>query len=146
MQKLFNKWHDWLDMPKFDAAWHQADMQDELAEFRQETNWFKKWSETSDVVYTYSRSQWSGHSLDFPLTKRHLVLGTIYMFPKYTGRFLFFRQAGRKAGADKVIRCVRNPKKLYKLDAIISHQNIAVDRELLHKVCKKQLRYWPLLP
>lgn len=143
---MINKWHTWLAMPAFDRAWHEADLADELAEYREERNWFKKWSELSDVVYTCTRSRWSGHPLEFPLPTLLFPLGIAYMLPKYTGRFLFFRRAGKKAGADKIIRCVRNPKKLHKLDEVITEQNITVDRKRLHAICQKQLRYWPLLP
>lgn len=144
--KLLNRWHDWLGMDKFDRDWHASDMADELAEYHEETNLIKKWSEASDVVYTYTRSRWSGHHLDFPLGKTAFCLGLLYMFPKYNGRFLFFRAAGRKAGATPDIRCVRNPKKLHKLDDIVSYQQIKVDLQELKTICQKMLRRWPLLP
>lgn len=144
--RSLNRWHDWLDMPKFDKAWHESDMADELAEYHEEAKLVKKWSEASDVVYTYTRSLWSGHSLTFPLSKAAFCLGLIYMLPKYSGRFLFFRNAGRKAGATPDIRCVRNPKKLHKLDDIITEQQIRVDSERLKAVCRKMLKRWPLLP
>lgn len=143
---MINKWHDWLGMSKFDKTWHEQDMADELAEYHEETNLIKKWSEASDVVYTYSRSKWSGHDLTFPLGKLAYVLGFLYMIFKYTGRYLFFRSAGRKAGADKDIRCVRNPKKLHKLDDILTEQKINVDVQKLKSICQKRLKYWPLLP
>jgi len=144
--KIVNRWHNWLNMPKFDSAWHQADMADELHEYHEEAKLIKKWSEASDVVYTYTRSRWSGHPLTFPLGKTAFCLGLIYMFPKYSGRFLFFKNAGRKAGASPDIRCVRNPKKLHKLDDIITEQQIKVDPERLKTICRKMLKRWPLLP
>jgi len=144
--KIISKWHDWLGMPKFDRAWHKADIKDELTEYEVETKLLKKWSEASDVVYTYTRSKWSGYELVFPLGRWLYIFGVIYMIPKYTGRFLFFRSAGHRAGADKTIRCVRNPKKLKKLDAIIKEQNIKVDSYKLRRICQKRRRYWPLLP
>ena len=141
-----DRWHTWLAMPGFDRAWHESDMADELAEFHEERNPIKKWSELSDVVYTYTRSKWSGHPLDFPLKAWLFPIGVAYMLPKYTGRFLFYRHAGKKAGADKVIRCVRNPKKLNKLNDVLEEQKIIVDRDKLRAICERQLRYWPLLP
>lgn len=143
---MLNHWHSWLAMPGFDRAWHERDLADELAEYHEETKLFKKWSELSDVVYTCTRARWTGHPLDFPLKKWQFYLGIIYMLPKYTGRFLFYWRAGKKAGADKKIRCVRNPQKLYKLEEILTEQKIHVDKARLLSVCKKQLRYWPLLP
>lgn len=144
--RLLDRWHSWLDMPKFDKTWHENDMTDELSEYHEETSLIKKWSEASDVVYTYTRSLWSGHPLKFPLGKPAFILGLIYMFPKYSGRFLFFRRAGRKAGAAPDIRCVRNPKKLHKLDGIITGQQINVDIKQLKDICQKMLKRWPLLP
>jgi hypothetical protein len=128
-------------MPGFDRAWHKADLADELAEYYEERKLLKKWSELSDVVYTCTRSRWSGHALEFPLRPWLLPVGVIYMLPKYTGRFLFYRRAGKRAGADKIIRCVRNPKKLHKLDDIITEQKITVDSDRLKAICRKQLRY-----
>ncbi len=133
-------------MPKFDKAWHEADMADELAEYEEETKLLKKWSEASDVVYTYTRAKWSGLDLSFPLMPYQYLLGLLYMLPKYSSRFLFFRGAGRKAGADKDIRCVRNPKKLHKLDDVVDEQNIEVSLDTLKAICKRRRKYWPLLP
>jgi hypothetical protein len=110
------------------------------------TKLLKKWSELSDVAYTCTRARWSGHELEFPLAKWQYPLGILYMYPKYSGRFLFYRRAGRKAGANKDIRCVRNPRKLHKLDEILAEQHIQVDRPRLHDVCQHQLKRWPLLP
>jgi hypothetical protein len=139
-------WHSWLAMPGFDQAWHERDLADELAEYHEETKLLKKWSELSDVVYTCTRARWSGHALAFPLRRWQFWVGLPYMYGKYTGRFLFYRHAGKKAGANKVIRCVRNPQKLHKLDNILAEQDITVDKARLLAQCKKQLRFWPLLP
>lgn len=143
---LLHTWHSWLGMPRFDRAWHEGDLADELAEYREETKLLKKWSELSDVVYTCTRSRWSGHRLPFPLRRWQFGAGAIYMLPKYTGRFLFYRRAGRRAGADKTVRCVRNPRKLYKLEADLAEQGVTVDWPKLHAICQRQLKRWPLLP
>lgn len=66
------------------------------------------------------------------------------MFPKYSGRWLFFRRAGKKAGAKKALREVRNPKKTHKLHTIAEKNDI--DEKLFQKTCEKQLKYWILLP
>jgi hypothetical protein len=133
-------------MPKFDEEWHKNDLADELAEYYEEDKILKRWSELSDVVYTCTRARWSGYDLTFPLRKRQFWIAVPYMLIKYTDRYLFYRRAGKKAGANKIIRCVRNPKKLHKLDGILAEQNITVDKARLLSACKKQLRYWPLLP
>lgn len=143
---LIQRWHSWLGMQKFDRAWHEADLADELAEYHEEARVLKQWSELSDVVYTCTRSRWSGHELAFPLKTWQYYLGVPYMLVKYTSRFLFYKRAGQKAGAKQIIRCVRNPKKLDKLESIIDRDGIEVDKQQLREVCEKQLRYWPLLP
>lgn len=143
---MIYKWHSWLGMPRFDKAWHEKDMMEELAEYHEEQKLVKRWSEVSDVAYTYTRARWSGHELEFPLAQWQLYVGYLYMLPKYTGRFLFYKQAAKKAGAKSVLRCVRNPKKLHKLDAIISEENVDVDLTKLKAQCQKQLKYWVLLP
>lgn len=143
---MINKWHSWIGMPKYDLQWHENDMADELAEYYEESRWWKRWSEMSDVAYTYTLGHWSGHNIDFPLARRHYYLGLVYMFPKYTGRFLFYRRAARKVGARTELRCVRNPKKLHKLEAVVAENKVEVDLGELKRQCEKQLRYWPLLP
>ena len=149
MRKNINilyKWHDWLALPKFTKSWYEDDLAGELSEYEAETKAIKRWSELSDITYTCSRARWSGYYLPFPLKRYQYWLGLIYMLPKYTNRFLFFRMAGRKAGANKDIRCVRNPNKLEKIDETIRDQNVEVDLEKLKNICQKQRRFWLLLP
>jgi hypothetical protein len=141
---MLNKWHDWLAMPRENLAWHRSDIDDELTEYEQEKNLFKKWSELSDIVYTSTRAQWTDHKLDFPLSKSKYFIGLIYMYPKYSSRFLFFKRASKKAGAKNPIHEVRNPKRIAKLEEIAGRNGLDKDKFL--KVCKNQLRFWPLLP
>lgn len=131
-------------MPKRDREWHKQDMADELGEYNEEAKLIKKWSELSDVVYTCTRSAWSGHVLEFPLQRWQFALGVVYMIPKYTGRWLFFRAAGKKAGVGTVVHEVRNPQKTHKLHHIA--EKYGIDRQEFQTICEKQLRYWPLLP
>jgi len=141
---IVNKWHKFLGMTKHDKKWHKQDMADELAEYYEETKLINKWSELSDVVYTCSRAKWSGHNLKFPFSNFKYALGLIYMFPKYTGRWLFFRSAGKKAQSTKQLHEVRNPKKVHKLHHIANKYDI--DPELFQGICEKQLKHWVLLP
>jgi hypothetical protein len=131
-------------MVKYDKAWHIADLADEMAEYDEETKLLKKWSELSDVVYTCSRGRWSGYDTEFPYKMWQFYSGLIYMFPKYTLRWLFYRSAGRKIGTTKDIHEVRNPKKIEKLNQIAERNN--VDPKKFAEICKKQLKYWPLIP
>lgn len=135
-------WHNLLDMERKDEAWHHSDIADELAELNEAVKFVDRWSEYSDVVYTVTRGRWGGYALASPLKKRHFIYGSIYMFPKYTSRWLFFRRAGKKSGATRKVAEVRNPKKLHKLSHIADKYGIDPDRFIAN--CRKQLKYWPL--
>ncbi len=141
---MIKKWHQLLGMELHEKQWHEQDLVDELAEYHEETKLINKWSELSDVVYTCTRGRWSGHEIVFPFSRWHFVFGVIYMIPKYTSRWLFFRSAGKKAMVSTIIHEVRNPRKTHKLHCIADKYRI--DRDLFQKICEKQLRYWPLLP
>lgn len=144
MRKVtYKKWHDFLDMPKEDKAWHENDIADEYKELEEARGFINRWSEYSDVVYTVTRGRWSGHDLGSPLSTGKFIYGSIYMFPKTTLRYLFFRRAGKKARAKQPLREVRNPKKTHKLHHIAKKYDL--DPEEFALICKKQLRYW-LLP
>lgn len=133
-----------LGMEKHDRAWHEADIADELAEYEKAQGFIEKWSELSDIVYTYTRARWSGHvGLASLLSLHQFFFGSLYMFPKYTLRWLFFRRAGRKSGAHRIVREVRNPAKTKKLISIANMYEI--DEAIFIEVCKKQQRWWPLL-
>lgn len=75
---MINSWHNWLNMTKYGKKWHENDLQDELNEYYEEKKLIKKWSELSDVVYTSTRGQYSGHDIKFPFSKWRLYLGLIY--------------------------------------------------------------------
>jgi hypothetical protein len=141
---MINKWHDWINMKWHDKEWHENDLAEELTEYYEETKIIKKWSELSDVVYTYTRGRWGGYDIQFPFKKWQFYLGLVYMFPKYTDRWLFFRAAGRKAGAKNDLHAVRNPRKTHKLHKVA--ENNGVDKEKFQRICENQLKYWPLLP
>lgn len=141
---IVQRWHDWVNQPKHDKAWHEQDIADELAELREARGIVSRWSEMSDIVYTVTRGRWSGHDLSYPIPKSYVLLGHIYMYPKYTSRAVFFRRAGKKAGARKLLQSVRNPKKVHKLETIATENGI--DPAHFVKVCEDQLRRWPLLP
>ena len=141
---MIDYWHSLLAMPKHDKKWHEDDLADELEEYHEENSIFMKWSELSDVVYTCSRGNWSGHKIGFPFSKLMYFIGILYMIPKYSGRWLFFRRAGKKAGSLKTLHEVRNPKKTHKLHHIAEKYDI--DPKLFQSICEKQLRHWVLLP
>ncbi len=35
---MINKWHQLLDMPKYDEAWHLQDLSDEMEEYKEATS------------------------------------------------------------------------------------------------------------
>ena len=141
MKKLIYEWHSYLDMPKYDLEWHKNDIKDELEELKEAKGLVHKWSEISDVVYTYTRAKWSGHKeLDFPLKKIHFYVGLIYMFPKYTLRWKFFNKLGKKFSKKLNITEVRNPKKIHKLNEIAKKYNI--DSVIFIDEAKKMMKWW----
>ena len=126
--KLLNKWHDRLGMPKYDEEWHRQDMADELAEYEEARGFIDTWSELSDVAYTYTRAKWSGHTtVPFPLARIKLYVGIVYMIPKYTLRWSFFRKLGHQFDTNLNISEVRNPKKIEKLKVIAEKYNLDPD-------------------
>jgi hypothetical protein len=141
---MIEKWHALLGMEKHDETWYRNDLEDEVSEYHSEQKMIARWSELSDIAYVCTRAQWSGVYIIFPFNKLLFYLGVMYMIPKYTARWFFFRQAGKKLKAAKTIREVRNPKKTHKLHSIA--EEYGVDIEMFQRICEKQLKYWPLLP
>ncbi|MEO6761409.1 MAG: hypothetical protein ABI220_03460 [Candidatus Saccharimonadales bacterium] len=140
---IVQKWHRWVNQPAESKAWHDDDIADELQELKEARGPVARWSEMSDVVYTVTRGRYDGHNLDYPIPRRQVFLGYIYMYPKYSLRVLFFRSAGRKAGATEPLQAVRNPKKTHKLNKIAEINGLGP--ELFVAICEKQLKHWPLL-
>ncbi len=144
MYRLTNYWHNFLDMPKHNRTWHQNDMNEEYQEYLEEKNIIKKWSELSDLVYTHSRSCWSGHKLRYPLNKKTVPLGLIYMYPKYTLRYTFYRKAGHIINQSVHLKEVRNPRKTYKLHEIAKKYDL--DEKEFTQTCQQLLKRWILIP
>lgn len=141
---ILRLWHNTLDMPKHNKQWHKEDMADELAELHEAKGFVNRWSELSDVAYTYSRGEWSGHNLELPISLGNYAVGLVYMYPKYSLRYAFFRHAGKKLDSTARLKEVRNPKKTHKLHTIA--EDYGLNKEQFQAVCEKQLKYWPLLP
>jgi len=139
---IIRLWHNWLDMKKHDRAWHEQDMKDEMAEYNEAAGLIERWSELCDVVYTCTRAHWGGFGdLKYPYARWTFFVGLIYMFPKYTLRWLFFRRVGRQFG--KVIHEVRNPQKVKKLCMIAERNDI--DPKDFQNACKRLMKYWIFL-
>lgn len=131
-------------MPRYDQAWHEQDLQDELSEYQEATGIIDSWSELSDVTYTYTRAQWSGHyTIAFPLSQWKLYIGILYMLPKYTLRWRFFRKLGHSFDSQIHISEVRNPRKIAKLKTIATKYNLPP--EPFVNAARRRLRYTILL-
>jgi hypothetical protein len=141
---LISWWHERLHMPKHDEAWHREDLADELQELKEAKGFVNRWSEYSDVAYTYTRARWSGYrSIVNPIGFWGFIWGLVYMFPKYSLRWAFYRRAGYKALPRVEMTEVRNPQKVEKLRSIA--EKYGVDPAQFEAICRAQLRYWPLL-
>ena len=144
MEKIINYWHSILDMPKKDYYWHLADVLEELKEFQEAKGLINKWSELSDVTYTYTRALWSGHTeMEYPLSKINFYVGLLYMFPKYSLRWKFYRVLGQKIDKNIKMTEVRNPQKIEKLKFIANKYNL--DPEEFTKEASKLMRRWIFL-
>ena len=133
-----------LDMPKKDFEWHQQDVLDELQEFNEAKGLINKWSELSDVVYTYTRAHWSGHkTIEYPFGKISFYVGLLYMFPKYTLRWKFYKVLGKKIDKNVKITEVRNPKKIEKLEHIAKKYNL--DPAIFKYEAEKLMKKWIFL-
>jgi len=140
---LINLWHSFLNMPKCDLDWHKQDIQDEIDELKDAKGLLYHWSEVSDIVYTYTRAKWSGHKIERPINIFMFSVGLIYMFPKYTLRWTFFRKLGNKMNSKIKLTEVRNPMKAEKLEQIALRYNL--DEEEFKKEAAKLIRYWIFL-
>lgn len=131
-------------MPKNDLAWHRKDIDDEMKELEESRGFFHRWSELSDVCYTYSRARWSEYrDFSWPLSPHEYYWGLLYMYPKYSLRYLFYLVAGKIANRSVRLHEVRNPRKVEKLHGIAEKNGL--DPERFEAVAKKMLRFWPLL-
>lgn len=116
-------------------------MEEELAEYHDARGLINSWSELSDVVYTYTRARWSGHtSLSFPFPRTMFYIGALYMIPKYTLRWKFFRVLGHRFDTHLHISEVRNPKKIVKLETIAKKYDL--DPERFVSEALMLMRYW----
>ncbi len=141
---FITRWHSILDMPKKGFDWHEEDISDELKEFKEARGLMNKWSELSDVVYTYTRAHWSGHTtIECPLSKVSFFIGLLYMFPKYTLRWKFFRVLGKKIDKNVRITEVRNPKKIEKLKIIAQKYNLDPEQFIIEAT--KLMKKWVFL-
>jgi hypothetical protein len=137
-------WQKLLDVPKWDLDFHKKDLQDELEEYKEAVGFINRWSEASDVVYTWTRAKyWSKVEIgSFPLSTLTLLWGMTYMYPKYTLRWLFFRSVGKEMNIK--VNEVRNPRKVKKLENLARLNN--ADPKDFVRIATRKLERWLLLP
>lgn len=131
-------------MEKKTADWHHTDVARELEELSEARRIVDRWSELSDVYYTYGRARADGHVVEYPLPAYTKLPAMLYMIPKYTLRYWFFRKAGKRVDPSSRLTEVRNPKKVHKLHHIAAKYSL--DPLSFEKTCTEQLKRWILLP
>jgi len=70
-------------------------------------------------------------------------MGLLYMFPKYTLRWRFYRVLGKKIDKNVKIAEVRNPKKIEKLEKIARKYNL--NPQQFTDEAKKLIKRWIFL-
>jgi len=149
VELLLTRWHRFLGLPRqAPPSWYRHRLCEELQERRAANTFWRKLSETSDVVFSISRANFDG----FPVRRlppfvasRHSLLYA-YMLSKYTLRWTFYRAIARLCSAPnyRSIREVVNPGKDRKLEEVASRHRIDVDK--FCRVGRRLRRIWPLLP
>ncbi len=79
---VYRRWHNLLDMPHRDKAWHERYMAEEFAELQAERGLINRWSEYADVVYGVTRARWNGYAVPSPISRTRFIYGSLYMFPE----------------------------------------------------------------
>ncbi|CAZ84861.1 unnamed protein product [Tuber melanosporum] len=145
---LLRRWHRMLGLSRQSPpSWYRDRLREELQERRTAKTSLRKFSETSDVIFSISRARYDGfpvRTLPPFVASRDALLYT-YMLAKYTLRWKFYRTAAILCNApcDKV-REVINPRKDHKLDEVASRYQI--DPVEFRRVGRQLRRVWPLLP
>jgi hypothetical protein len=98
----------------------------------------------SDVAFAWARARWTGHrEIRRPLNLAEYLAALLYMLPKYTLRWLFFRAAGRRLDPTVRITEVCNPAKPDKVRAIAEKYGLNPLR--FEAVCRALARHWVFL-
>ncbi|KAF9737006.1 hypothetical protein PMIN06_004140 [Paraphaeosphaeria minitans] len=145
---LLRRWHRMLGLPRQSPPrWYRDRLQEELCERRAATTYWRKLSETSDVLFSMSRALHDGFPIRRPPTlSLRNAPAYLYMLIKYTLRWKFYRVAAGLCDAPRreSISEVINPEKDHKLLEVALRHNID---PIAFKVAAGRLRlFWPLLP
>ena len=145
--KFLTRWHKMLNLQRYPLPFHRARLAEELAEVDAATGVINRLSETSDVLFTISRSSFEGHPVAAvpPLTARNAPAYT-YMLVKFTSRWGFYLAAAYLADRQRysAVREVVNPRKDEKLVAVAERHGL--EPVGFSRVAVGLRRVWPLLP
>lgn len=139
----YKYWHRILGMNFKDLEWHQRNISEEFNELQEAQKFIERWSEYADVAFTITRARRDGYDVFRPISQLAFLYGSVYMFPKYTLRWLFFRRAGKRVNPNSRLCEVRNPKKIHKIEHIARKYDI--NPKKFSDQCQQQLKHWPLL-
>lgn len=148
VEGLLSNWHSRLGLARHSKAWYRARLQEELHERRCEPAFWRRLSESSDVLYAISRARHDGCQLRRPPPFSLLRHGPLYLYfvCKCSSRWAFYRAAARLCGAPHwpSVREVVNPARDSKLRRVAARHGI--DSARFVAVGRRLRRVWPLLP
>jgi hypothetical protein len=146
---LLRWWHKMLHLPRHSPpSWYRNRLREELRERREANTFWGRLSETSDVLFSLSRSRHDGFTIrklpPFIISRHGLVYA--YMLAKYTSRWKFYQTAAMLCNVPRydLVREVVNPNKDHNLEEVASRHRI--DMAEFRRVGRRLRRVWPLLP
>lgn len=147
--RLLRQWFGLLGLSRQSPpSWYRDRLREELSERRTATTRLAKLSETSDVFFAIIRAQHDGFAVRKlpPFSTSCHALVYMYMVPKYTLRWQFYRLAARLCNTPNHKRVceVVNPGKDHKLEEVAFRHRI--DPPAFVRVGRQLRRFWPLMP
>jgi hypothetical protein len=149
IENILRLWHRRLALTRqTKSSWHRDRLREELKERRHAGSYWKRLSETSDVLFSISRARHDGHPIRAlpPVLSPCYFPAYGYMLAKFSSRWMFYRTAAALCKAPHVGRVceVVNPSKDEKLVVVACRHQI--DPVLFKRVAGRLRRVWPLLP
>ncbi|KAI1765645.1 hypothetical protein GGR53DRAFT_529402 [Hypoxylon sp. FL1150] len=142
------QWHRLLDLPRQSPpSWYPDRLRDEIQELREARTFLERLSETADVFFTISRSEYDGFPVgqlpDFNLWHVPVYL---YLIGKFTSRWTFYKVAAFicKPNHGSTVREVTNPTKDFKMEDVARRHGL--DPTRFKRIGRNLRRVWPLFP
>ncbi|KAJ5189987.1 hypothetical protein N7491_007972 [Penicillium cf. griseofulvum] len=135
-------WFQTLSLPQQShLSWHRARLREELCERRTAKTSWQKLSETSDVLFSITRSQYDGFIIRNPSCFSCLHSTPIYLYiTRRDGHFIKWSPSSHWNLVHEVV----NPSKDHKLIEVASRH--AIDQKDFQRVIRQLRRIWPLFP